>query len=104
MVTTPRLGVEEEGALGLREWGRILSPVKSPETLPPVNGDRKLVDKEEAFMLLLLGERVRGGKKCEQQMVATSIAYCKNKIDVCFDLMKSRMLQLGVLSFGSGHT
>lgn len=82
MLTTPRLGLEEEGPFGLREWGRILSPAKSPETLPPVNGDRKLVDKEEAA-LLVFEERVRervAGNKCEQEMVATSIAYCKNEM------------------------
>lgn len=77
MVTTPRLGLEERGASGLRQGGRILSPVKSPETLPPVNGYRKLVDKEAAAVLLFADRTARGrvgGNKCEQEMVATSIA------------------------------
>ena len=49
IVTTPRLGreVDEE-----RESGRSLLPEKSPKTLPPTKGERKLVENDEEVMLL----------------------------------------------------
>ena len=44
IVTTPRFPLEVElEELSIREAGRILRPAKSPETLPPTNGERKVV-------------------------------------------------------------
>lgn len=70
---------------GLRQAGRIFWPEKSPETLPPIKGEIKLVDKDalEAEVRvrfefvareLVVEDSMRVvGKKCEA-MVATSIA------------------------------
>lgn len=46
MVTTPRLPLDLEIVAGLRDLGRIFCPENSPETLPPRNGDTKLVGRE----------------------------------------------------------
>lgn len=44
MVTTPRLPLDPREESGLRDDGRSLTPAKSPETLPPAKGARKLVE------------------------------------------------------------
>lgn len=46
IVTTPRLGREEDEVAGLRDCGRILWPEKSPATLPPTKGEMKLEERE----------------------------------------------------------
>lgn len=103
MVTTPRLALEVKGACGFRQLGLILIPAKSPETLPPVKGDKKLVDKEAAGVLLLFEDRVRGrvtGNKCEQEMVVTAIAHCVMEEIMCVEEIKNSAAW--VLIFGSG--
>lgn len=42
-MTTPRIGREVDEEI---ERGRSLCPEKSPLTLPPTNGDRKLVERD----------------------------------------------------------
>ena len=42
-MTTPRIGREVDEEI---ERGRILCPEKSLLTLPPMNGDRKLVERD----------------------------------------------------------
>lgn len=44
MVTTPLFPLDPRKESGLREEGRSFTPEKSPETLPPANGMRKLVE------------------------------------------------------------
>lgn len=93
MVTTPRLPREPDGEevkYGLREAGRIFWPEKSPDTLPPIKGEIKLVDKDalEAEVRvrfefvareLVVEDSMRVvGKKCVA-MVATSIAAEREK-------------------------